>query len=174
MCLVVSGPIFRIWRRSLTTFTMKPTVPRDWMRMEVSIPFPAMKPKRATCRGVLECNSAERVKLYIKKTKQKTVQWIWCRQIINMVPTALLHVWETFCQEMSFFVQVLQVAPAMFYTFPTCHGEKNTHIKTLHFLCESVGPDPWQPTAETLCHCYKNILSYCHHLVVCLSKKYKL
>lgn len=60
--LCSSGLTYRIWRRSLTTFTMKLTVPRDWTRMEVCLLYPPMTPRKATCnqsvRGKRESKSS--------------------------------------------------------------------------------------------------------------------
>lgn len=53
LCVCFSGLTYRIWRRSLTTSTMKPTVPRDWTKTEVCTRYRATTPKKATCRQPL-------------------------------------------------------------------------------------------------------------------------
>lgn len=110
-----------------------------------------------------KCNSSERVKIYLKKQQCNEAD---ADNSINMVTTALLHVWETNSVKRSvFFFLSFQVVPVMLYAFSNTPWWK-THIRTLHFLCESILSYLWQSNAETLCHYYNNKLSYCHRLVI--------
>lgn len=59
MCL--PGLTSRIWRRSLTTSTMKPTGPRDCMRTGGCTPYPATTPRKATCRQPVGSDGTQHV-----------------------------------------------------------------------------------------------------------------
>lgn len=106
----------------------------EWERRSAPYFLQRHPRKQPVGKSFSKCKRSERVKVYLKKQQCNEAD---AEKSINMVTTALLHVWETNSAKRSVFFLSFQVVPVMFCAFSNMPWWK-THIKTLHFLCEFI------------------------------------